>query len=239
MSAVKQIKLDYDSYKYLYETESEKVALLTTVCSEATAALVQQLKTENNELKLQNSNLIGQLSKAEDSIKTMNSMVNDVKAAYENKLKQQEFKNSYTVVEAKATSAKQARSSERAKIRATEVKPLKDENDKLLETINNITSQHYKEFTDFVNLSVKQHDELVDMLTKIIDLVSNDDKKNSLKSDIEKLTIKQENEIIHSMLSSGCSNTEIADRLWPTLGRRYTKLSERLRSNSYLKMYLT
>ena len=77
------------------------------------------------------------------------------------------------------------------------------------------------------------------MLTKIIDLVSNDDKKNSLKSDIEKLTIKQENEIIHSMLSSGCSNTEIADRLWPTLGRRYTKLSERLRSNSYLKMYLT
>ena len=239
MSAVKQIKLDYDSYKYLYETESEKVALLTTVCSEATAALVQQLKTENNELKLQNSNLIGQLSKAEDSIKTMNSMVNDVKTAYENKLKQQEFKNSYTVVEAKATSAKQARSSERAKIRATEVKPLKDENDKLLETINNITSQHYKEFTDFVNLSVKQHDELVDMLTKIIDLVSNDDKKNSLKSDIEKLTIKQENEIIHSMLSSGCSNTEIADRLWPTLGRRYTKLSERLRSNSYLKMYLT
>ena len=239
MSAVKQIKLDYDSYKYLYETESEKVALLTTVCSEATAALVQQLKTENNEVKLQNSNLIGQLSKAEDSIKTMNSMVNDVKAAYENKLKQQEFKNSYTVVEAKATSAKQARSSERAKIRATEVKPLKDENDKLLETINNITSQHYKEFTDFVNLSVKQHDELVDMLTKIIDLVSNDDKKNSLKSDIEKLTIKQENEIIHSMLSSGCSNTEIADRLWPTLGRRYTKLSERLRSNSYLKMYLT
>ena len=239
MQAVKQIKLDSDSYKYLYETESEKVALLTTVCSEATAALVQQLKTENNELKLQNSNLIGQLSKAEDSIKTMNSMVNDVKAAYENKLKQQEFKNSYTVVEAKATSAKQARSSERAKVRATEVKPLKAENDKLLETINNITSQHYKEFTDFVNLSVKQHDELVDMLTKILDLVNNDDKKNSLKSDIEKLTIKQENEIIHSMLSSGCSNTEIADRLWPTLGRRYTKLSERLRSNSYLKMYLT
>ena len=239
MSAVKQMKLDSDSYRYLYETESEKVALLTTVCSEATAALVQQLKTENNELKLQNSNLTGQLSKAEDSIKTMNSIVNDVKTAYENKLKQQEFKNSYTVIEAKATSAKQARNSERAKIRATEVKPLKDENDKLLETINNITSKHYKEFTDFVNLSVKQHDELVNMLTKIIDLVSNDDKKNSLKSDIEKLTIKQENEIIHSMLSSGCSNTEIADRLWPTLGRRYTKLSERLKSNSYLKMYLT
>ena len=239
MSAVKQMKLDNESYKYLYETESEKVALLTTVCSEATAALVQQLKTENNELKLQNSNLTGQLSKAEDSIKTMNNMVNDVKDAYEDKLKQQEFKNNYTVIEAKATSAKQARSSERAKIRATEVKPLKDENDKLLETINNITSKHYKEFTDFVNLSVKQHDELVDMLTKIMDLVSNDDKKNSLKSDIEKLTIKQENEIIHSMLSSGCSNTEIADRLWPTLGRRYTKLSERLRSNSYLKMYLT
>lgn len=239
MSAVKQIKLDSDSYKYLYETESEKVALLTTVCSEATAALVQQLKTENNELKLQNSNLIGQLSKAEDSIKTMNNMVNDVKAAYENKLKQQEFKNSYTIVEAKATSAKQARSSERAKVRATEVKPLKAENDKLLETINNITSQHYNEFTDFVKLSVKQHDELVDMLTKIIDLVSNDDKKNSLKNDIEKLTIKQENEIIHSMISSGCSNTEIADRLWPTLGRRYVKLSERLKSNSYLKMYLT
>lgn len=239
MSAVKQMKLDNDSYKYLYETESEKVALLTTVCSEATAALVKQLKTENNELKLQNSNLIGQLSKAEDSIKTMNNMVNDVKTVYENKLKQQEFKNSYTIVEAKATSAKQARSSERAKVRATEVKPLKDENDKLLETINNITSQHYKEFTDFVNLSVKQHDELVDMLTKIIDLVSNDDKKNSLKNDIEKLTIKQENEIIHSMISSGCSNTEIADRLWPTLGRRYVKLSERLKSNSYLKMYLT
>lgn len=238
MSAVKQMKLDNDSYKYLYETESEKVALLTTVCSEATAALVQQLKTENSELKLQNSNLIGQISKAEDSIKTMNSMVNDVKAAYENKLKQQEFKNSYTVAEAKATSAKQARSSERAKVRATEVKPLKAENDKLLETINNITSQHYKEFTDFVNLSVKQHDELVNMLTKIINLVSNDDIKNSLKNDIEKLTIKQENEIIHSMLSSGCSNTEIADRLWPTLGRRYAKLSERLKSNSYLKMYL-
>ena len=231
-------QLDNDSYKYLYETESEKVALLTTVCSEATAALVQQLKTENSELKLQNSNLIGQLSKAEDSIKTMNNMVNDVKAAYENKLKQQEFKNSYTVAEAKSTSAKQARSNERAKVRATEVKPLKAENDKLLETINNITSQHYKEFTDFVNLSVKQHDELVDMLTKIINLVSNEDTKNSLKNDIEKLTIKQENEIIHSMLSSGCSNTEIADRLWPTLGRRYAKLSERLKSNSYLNMYL-
>lgn len=238
MSAVKQMKLDSDSYKRLYETESEKVALLTTVCSEATAALIQQLKTENSELKLQNSNLIGQLSKAEDSIKAMNNMVNDVKAAYENKLKQQEFKNSYTVAEAKATSAKQARSSERSKVRATEVKPLKAENDKLLETINNITSQHYKEFTDFVNLSVKQHDELVNMLTKIINLVSNEDTKNSLKNDIEKLTIKQENEIIHSMLSSGCSNTEIADRLWPTLGRRYAKLSERLKSNSYLSMYM-
>lgn len=238
MSAVKQMKLDYDSYKYLYETESEKVKLLTTVCSEATAALVQQLQTENNELKLQNSNLIGQLSKAEDSIKTMNSMVNDVKAAYETKLKQQESRNNYTVAEAKATSAKQARSNERAKVRATEVKPLKAENDKLLETINNITSQHYNEFTDFVKLSVKQHDELVNMLTKIIDLVSNEDTKNSLKNDVEKLTIKQENEVIHSMLSSGCSNTEIADRLWPTLGRRYAKLSERLKSNSYINMFL-
>ena len=57
------------------------------------------------------------------------------------------------------------------------------------------------------------------MLTKIINLVSNEDTKNSLKNDVEKLTIRQENEIIHSMLSSGCSNTEIADRLWPTLGR--------------------
>ena len=240
MTAEKIIKINSE---HEVDILRERVNLLESVLEYSTAETLNNLKKENKTLTEEAIALRSADEQKDKIIAEKDKLINEIRKNFNTqlKIKTSELRRQFEVEK------KQALDKQRNNIEYYKVKPEKEkvniaqeERDRIKEMYDALLSEH--------KLSHENEKAIIGLCTDILNNIKTLIKSGETSEEIIKkidsgvesvksISIKEECEQIHNLLTNGHSKKEIAALMYPDLARREQKVQDRINSKTYINMF--
>ena len=245
MAIVAEMKLDDKEYKRLYNEQREKAEYLEGFIGEST---VEQIKQDKDKIESLSKEVVEQDKKIavlNNKVKEKDNTINLLRENRDKEIKEAENRVKIQVERAKEAEAEEkvrhAKANEAYKVRQNEVKPLKAKYEALLEHIGETTDRTDKNVLQLIELVTSEFDKIEQLITDDRTQVELKEAVREIKRDtinkISKDNIAEECREINRLLNEGKTQKEIANIMYPDIKRREVKVSDRIKSKTYKKMY--
>lgn len=260
MAVVQEITLGDKEYKRLYEEQRDKINYLERFIGDSTVEQIKRDQDKIEKLKTERDTYKGQAEEAD-------KRVNEIKKAYEvakiNLEKQIRAEKEKQLIDFKKnTNSKKIKPLESKiselelelnsiKEKLNQAKIDKDIADKRVVEVETLLKSRDEEIERLKTIENKV-DSLTELvsskLESILDIVSNNGSREDIVEAVEKVSesigkkvstqsIEDECRLIHSLLEQGKTQKEIAAILYPDLARREVKVTDRIKSKTYKKLF--
>lgn len=236
MSTVQQIKLTDETYKRLYKEQEEELSYLKEFIKGSSLKEIKETQQERDSLKIENSNLKGQVEQLKNTVRVIREQADKRVEQAEKRVaieKDREYSQKLT----------DKGKNERRSIREKEVKPVEQKLAYVESERDRISEMYNSLLTEF-NVS-HENERLIletcrEILERVRDKVNDRETKEAITKEItnlSKVDIEQECREIHRLLEEGKTQKEVANIMYPDVKRREVKVSARVKSKTYIKMY--
>ena len=243
---VERLRISEESYKSLYDEQKEKVEYLEKFIGDSTVEKIKQDRRMIETLNKKVSEQDKQIAVLSNTIKEKEAAIGLLREQRDKEI--EEAKNLVRIQlerdkEAEVReSVKHAKANEAFKVRQNEVKPLKAQYEALLEHIGETTDRTDKNVLNLIELVTNGFNRVEQLISEggtqeeIREAVE-EVKRDTISKINNKEDIIKECREIHSLLEQGKSQKEIANIMYPDLKRKETKVSDRIKSKTYQKLF--
>lgn len=242
---VERLRVSEDTYKRLYDEQKDKIEYLEGFIGDST---VEKIKADKEKIETLSNRVTQQdkeIAVLSNTVKEKDNTISLLREQRDKEIREAEDRIKIQLERSKGAeireAVKSAKSNEAFKIRQNEVKPLKAQYEALLEHIGETTDRTDKNVLGLIELVTNGFNKIEQLISKggtqeeIKEAV--EEVKRDTISKISKDDIVEECKEIHRLLSEGKTQKEIANLMYPDLNRRETKVSERIKSKTYQKLF--
>jgi uncharacterized coiled-coil protein SlyX len=244
---VEKLRVSEESYKNLYDEQKEKIDYLEKFIGDSTVERIKADKGKIETLSKKVAEQDKQIAVLNNSIKEKEEAISLLREQRDKEIKQaikrveREKDNEYAV------KLKDKGTNERRNIRNKEVKPLEqkvEEQDKEIDRLQAMHSETMEKLEQVLN-ELSTNTELTEKVLELVkSLIEKGEPKEKIVDTIDKAietidrgSVADECRKIHQLVLEGKTQKEIANIMYPDLKRREVKVSDRIKSKTYQKMF--
>lgn len=245
MNNVERLKVSEESYKGLYDEQREKIEYLEKFIGDST---VEKIKADRKMIETLNKKVVEQdkqIAVLSNTVKEKDNTICLLREQRDKEIREAEDRIKIQLERNKEAevreSVKHAKANEAFKVRQNEVKPLKAQYEALLEHIGETTDRTDKNVLNLIELVTNGFNTVEQLISKggtqeeIKEAV--EEVKRDTISKISKDDINEECRKIHSLILEGKTQKEIANIMYPNLARKEIKVSDRIKSKAYQRLF--